>query len=314
MIVRDAILRIRACMTTQTYAAGGFELGTQCMNPTSRMNAELGEPYAPTSVALPPGLKSLAWRKRTIRVFQRPEEQFLVLAPEEIYQRYGHRVLGSGPNEAHAAASAVLGLAYHAQQPTDFCPELVGYSFKVSASRSSAIAVWNCVDPEGKVVGQADGKREAAKDARFALLSARPVSELTPDEFALLATPVRVLPGFGRRDKATLLDDEPTEFRRFIGRMYRHAPELAREGELLDDFVQRIRSGLQDFRLGDNPVLYLPIRDASGASPLTFHLVFHTAAVSAAEAVALSYEAEQAALLRQIEKAVETDEAAAPRG
>ncbi|CAN7775384.1 hypothetical protein LJR290_007765 [Variovorax sp. LjRoot290] len=237
------------------------------------------------------------------------------MATDEIYERYGYRVLGSGPSEAHAAASAEIALRYHSQQPTDFYPDLVGHAFKVSSSRSGAIAVWYCVDPQGKVVGQADGKREAAKDARFALLSARPVSEMSKEEFAFLATPVRVQAGFGRRDKPTLLDDDSTEFRRFIARIYRHAPEMAAVGESLDAFVQRVRSGLQDFRIGDSPMVYLPIRDLAGTSPMTFHLVFHTGDLSAEEAVIASYEIERHSQLEQLELEQQPEEAAAaPRG
>lgn len=172
------------------------------MTPTSSIrDAELGEPYIPSSICLPPEIEALSWRKRTIHVFRDPQEQLLVLAPDHIHKRYGHRVLGSGPNEAHAAASAAIGLAYHAQQPSDFCPSLRGYTFKPSASASSSLVVWNCVDPDGNVKGQADGKRGAAEDALFAFLAAQPVSELSADEFERVATPVQVQAGFGRRDK-----------------------------------------------------------------------------------------------------------------
>ena len=85
-----------------------------------------------------------------------------MLSPDHIYERYGHRVLGSGPNEAHAAASAAIGLAYHAQQPSDFCPSLRGYSFKPSASAS-------CVDQIGKGSARrtASAKRRRMRSSRY---------------------------------------------------------------------------------------------------------------------------------------------------
>lgn len=271
-------------------------------------DAELGEPYVPTSIGLPPVIEALNWRKRTIRVFRDPQEQLLVLAPDHIYERYGHRVLGSGPNEAHAAASDLIGLAYHAQQPSDFCPSLLGYSFQPSASASSPLVVWNCVDPDGNVKGQADGKREAAEDALFALLAARPVSELSVDEFERVATPVQVKAGFGRRDKAMLLADDSAGLRRAIAQMYRHAPAMVNEGEALPAFRARVQSSLQDASIGDSQMLYLPVRDASGVSPLVFHLVFHTASVSPASAVRAVYDVERE---RQLEQLVEEPSEAA---
>jgi hypothetical protein len=282
------------------------------MRTTSIHDAELGEPYIPKAIGLPPEIEALAWRKRTIHVFRDPEEQFLVLSPDHIYERYGHRVLGSGPNEAHAAASAAIGLAYHAQQPWDFCPSLRGYSFRPSANASSSLVVWNCVDPDGNVKGQADGKREAAEDALFAFLAARPVSELSADEFASVATPVQVQAGFGRREKAMLLAGDSAGFRRAIALMYRHAPAMVDEGESLPAFRARVQSSLQDPQIGDSQLLYLPVRDASGESPVVFHLVFHTSAVSPASAVKAVYEVEHARQLELLEEEP-SDEATAPR-
>ncbi|CAN7358668.1 hypothetical protein [Variovorax sp. LjRoot178] len=282
------------------------------MTPSSVRDAELGEPYNPSSIGLPPEIEALSWRKRTIHVFRDPQEQFLVLAPDHIYERYGHRVLGSGPNEAHAAASAAIGLAYHAQQPSDFCPSLRGYSFKPSASASSPLVLWTCVDPEGNVKGQADGKREAAEDALFAFLAARPVSELSADEFARVATPVQVQAGFGRRSKAMLLADDSAGFRRAIAQMYRHAPAMVNEGESLSAFRARVQSSLQDAQIDDSQMLYLPVRDASGESPVVFHLVFHTATVSPATAVRAVYQVEHERQLEQLDEEP-SDEATAPR-
>ncbi|VTU44944.1 hypothetical protein [Variovorax sp. RA8] len=280
---------------------------------TSIRDAELGEQYIPYSLGLPPAIEALNWRKRTIHVFREPQEQLLVLAPDHIYERYGHRVLGSGPNEAHAAASAALGLAYHAKEPSDFCPDLQGYSFTTSsAGPTSPLVVWNCADPDGNVKGQADGKRAAAEDAQFARLAARPVGELTVEEFARVATPVEVQAGFGRRDKAMLLAGEPAGLRRAIAQMYRHAPAMVHEGETLAAFRARVQSSLQDTPIGDSKMLYLPVRDASGASPVVFHLVFHTAAVSAATAVTAVYEAEHERLLEQLGEDL-SEEAKAPR-
>lgn len=282
------------------------------MTPSSIRDAELGEPYIPSSIGLPPEIQALSWRKRTIHVFRDPQEQFLVLSPDHIYERYGHRVLGSGPNEAHAAASAAIGFAYHAQQPSDFCPSLQGYSFKPSASASSPLVLWTCVDPDGNVKGQADGKREAAEDALFAFLAARPVSELSADEFARVATPVQVQAGFGRRDKAMLLADDSAGFRRAIAQMYRHAPAMVDEGETLPAFRARVQSSLQDARIGDSQMLYLPVRDASGESPVVFHLVFHTAAVPPASAVRAVYQVEHERQLEQFDEEP-SERATAPR-
>lgn len=282
------------------------------MTPSSIRDAELGEPYIPSSNGLPPEIEALRWRKRTIHVFRDPQEQLLVLSPDHTYERYGHRVLGSGPNEAHAAASAAIGLAYHAQQPSDFCASLQGYSFKPSASASSPLVLWTCVDPDGNVKGQGDGKREAAEDALFAFLAARPVSELSADEFARVATPVQVQAGFGRRSKAMLLADDSAGFRRAIAQMYRHAPAMVNEGESLSAFRARIQSSLQDAQIGDSQMLYLPVRDVSGESHVVFHLVFHTATVSPASAVRAVYEIEHERQLEQLEQEP-ADEATAPR-
>ena len=282
------------------------------MTPSSIRDAELGEPYIPSSIGLPPEIEALSWRRRTIHVFRDPQEQFLVLSPDHIYERYGHRVLGSGPNEAHAAASAAIGLAYHAQEPTDFCPSLRGYSFKPSASASGPLVLWTCVDPDGNVKGQADGKREAAEDALFAFLAARPVSELSADEFGRVATPVQVQAGFGRRSKAMLLDDDSAGFRRAIAQMYRHAPAMVNEGESLPAFRTRVQSSLQDAQIGDSHMLYLPVRDASGESAVVFHLVFHTATVSPASAVRAVYQVEHERQLEQLEEEP-SDEATVPR-
>ncbi|KWT65017.1 MULTISPECIES: hypothetical protein [unclassified Variovorax] len=283
------------------------------MKTSSIRDAELGAPYIPSSIGLPPEIEALAWRKRTIHVFRDPQEQFLVLAPDHIYKRYGHRVLGSGPTEAHAATSAAIGLAYHAQQPSDFCPSLRGYSFEPSASATSSLVVWNCVDADGNAKGQANGKREAAEDALFAFLAARPVSELSADEFANVATSVQVKAGFGRRDKAMLLADDSAGFRRAIAQMYRHAPAMVNEGETLQAFRARVQSSLQDGKIGDSQVLYLPIRDASGESPVVFHLVFHTASVSSASAIRGVYEIEHARQLDELDDEQSFAETIAPR-
>lgn len=283
------------------------------MTPSSVRDAELGAPYIPSSIGLRPEIEALSWRKRTIHVFRDPQEQFLVLSPDHIYERYGHRVLGSGPNAAHAAASAAIGLAYHAQQPSDFCPSLQGYSFKPSASASSALVLWTCVDLDGNVMGQADGKRGAAEDALFAILAARPVRELSADEFARVATPIQVQAGFGRRSKAMLLADDSQGFRSAIAQMYRHAPAMVNEGETLPAFRARVQSSLQDAQIGDSEMLYLPVRDASGQSLVVFHLVFHTAAVPPSSAVRAVYEVEHSRLLAELEVQPADEETIAPR-
>lgn len=283
------------------------------MTASSIRDAELGAPHIPTSIALPAELESLAWRKRTIHVFREPQEQYLVIAPDEIFERYGARVLGSGFSEAHAAASAAIGLAYHAQKPSDFCPSLAGYTFKPSVEGASPVVVWNCVDPDGKVKGWARGKREASEDALFALLAARPVSELSADEFARIATPVLVQSGRGRREKSMLLGDEGTGLRSAIGRMYRHAPGLVENGETLDAFRKRVQSSLQDMDLGGGHMLYASIRHANGESEIAFHLVFHTTAVSPGSAIRGTYEIEHAAQLQQFEEDQTAEDVGAPR-
>ena len=45
------------------------------MRTNSLRDVELGEPYIPASIGLPPEIEVLAWRKRTIHVFRDPQEE-----------------------------------------------------------------------------------------------------------------------------------------------------------------------------------------------------------------------------------------------
>jgi hypothetical protein len=94
--------------------------------------------------------------------------------------------------------------------------------------------------------------------------------------------------------------------------MYRHAPAMVNEGESLPVFRARVQSSLQDAQIGDSQMLYLPVRDASGESPVVFHLVFHTATVSPASALRAVYQVERERQLEQLDE-VPSDEATAPR-
>ena len=58
-------------------------------------------------------------------------------------------------------------------------------------------------------------------------------------------------------------------------------------------------------------MLYRPSREPSGASLLSFHPVFHTGAVSTAEAVRVTYDIEHR---KHLEEELETKEAVVPRG
>ncbi|TAL65682.1 MAG: hypothetical protein EPN79_10895 [Burkholderiaceae bacterium] len=254
---------------------------------------DLGVPYTPVNV-LPTELKGLAWRKRVITTFGHSEDQFLVLSPPEIAERSGHKVLGSGFNEAHAIASATIGLRHHSKIPSDEFEELRDFSFGVDLQAPGTILVHTCTNHDGSIVGRGDGKRAAAHDARFLLLSQRPASELSFEEFGFLAAAMEVRAGTGRRDKdkATLAVNSTAAIDSLLGRFYRHAPGTRKEGESLAGYILRMRSEIQDFKFGSSSMVYLDLKVQAEAGLLHGHVVLHASSVSPDLAVRLCHERE----------------------
>ncbi len=254
---------------------------------------DLGESFQPDPGEYLRGLEAFPWRRRTVHLNGKAYEQFLVMNDgRNSLVPPSYPVIGSGFTIASAAGSATARLRRAALPPEHFSPLLRGYRFGETVEPGLSFVTHQVLDDSGAVVGAADCKDAACREAEITLLARKHINDLTYAEFRAIAFPVEVQAGRGRGDAATLYAGEEYHLRRMLQVVFDRSPSARRDGESRPDFVNRVRADLaKSCKIGSNS-LYSGAVDLPDVQGRVF-MVMHTARLSADEALDSAYRLEQ---------------------
>lgn len=287
------------------------------------IEALFGQIYEPPAECVLPGLEGLPWRTKIVD----GDQQFLVMAPEELVEQRPHRskcLASAFKDPMAAAARAVEVLRWEAREPGSYHPELADCSFVYDPSH-----LRHCVDAAGALLATGRYKEQVATRALQFRLGAQHPGSLSFDQFRLVAAGEVVAPrSDARRGLANVYDNggvrscDPAgeELRATLTRAYYQAPTLRQEGETRDAFITRFQSrvlGLDSVRPG-NGVTLVELKAPNEEPPLNFPIVLHVAGVSRGEALRAAHGMATADWEREVAQADASpalvDEGDRPRG
>jgi hypothetical protein len=264
--------------------------------------------FVPEGPQLPMDMKDHAFGVRKNTLFKKEgEDQYLVYAQGYDAQNDPDckHVIGSGFTFSHAIISARMSQALKKIKPEFYWDRLKGCRFGEAVEEGNIALQHVVLDEDGRELGRADTREEAAKLALHrALVGAK---DVTFKEFSAIAAPVHVDHSAGRNAYGAVFRDSDAmdAFRGLVRRMFKASPSVQEVSAAMRSgtvYAGRNVSAKEESALA---LLNACQREAlgtlGGAAGATYRLtaedgawqafaVLHTSHISAATAMKIAYE------------------------